>query len=69
MMPTSRAVIVAATLLLAGTVFAQRADRATSTGIMTDPSGNTRPGSQVQIKSQDTGVETVLAFDPASRAR
>ena len=41
-------------------LFAQRADRATVTGIVNDPSGSPVAGAIVRIRSDDTGVETVL---------
>ena len=41
-------------------LFAQRADRATVTGIVNDPSGSPVAGATVRIRSDDTGVETVL---------
>ena len=45
--------------------FAQRADRATITGIVTDPTGNNIPGATVQIRNQNTSVETVLTTNDA----
>jgi hypothetical protein len=47
-------------LLFAGFLFAQRADRATISGIITDPTGNNIPGATVKIRNQNTAVETVL---------
>lgn len=38
----------------------QRADRATVTGIVSDPTGHSIPGAIVKIKSDDTGVVTDL---------
>lgn len=54
-----------ALLALAGLMFAQRADRATITGVITDPSGNVIPAATVRIRSHDTNVETVLATNEA----
>jgi len=47
-------------LLLVGIVNAQRADRATITGIVTDPSGNGIPAATVRIRNENTAVETPL---------
>jgi hypothetical protein len=52
-------------LLLAGTLFAQRADRIEITGIVTDPSGNSIPSAAVRIRNVETGVETVLNTNEA----
>ena len=41
-------------------VWGQRADRATVTGVVTDPSGNSIPNATVKIRSVDTGLETVV---------
>src|SRR4051812_37401192 len=41
-------------------LLSQRADRATVTGIVTDPSGHSIPGANVKVKSDDTGVNTDL---------
>ena len=46
--------------LFASLLFAQRADRATISGIITDPTGNNIPGATVKIRNQNTSVETVL---------
>src|SRR5215471_17083097 len=60
-MSLSRAVAVSLALFLAGDLTAQRADRATITGIVTDPSGNSIPNATVRIRNDNTGVETTLA--------
>jgi hypothetical protein len=52
-------------LALAGFSIAQRADRATITGIVSDPSGNSVPGATVKIRNDDTGVETALNTNEA----
>jgi hypothetical protein len=44
---------------------AQRADRATISGIVADPSGNSIPGASVKIRNDDTGVETDLQTNEA----
>lgn len=49
-----------ALFLLAGLLLAQRADRATITGIVNDPSGNSIPSATVRIRNDGTGVETTL---------
>ena len=49
------------TLLLAtGFLFAQRADRATVAGIVTDPSGTSVAGATVHIHNDETGVDNSL---------
>ena len=66
MMLRLRVVInVLALLLLAGLLYGQRADRATITGFVNDPSGNSIPGATVKIRSDDTNVETVLTTNDA----
>ncbi|MEO8371452.1 MAG: TonB-dependent receptor [Candidatus Solibacter sp.] len=47
-------------LSTAGVLLSQRADRATVTGIVTDPTGHSIPAANVKIKSDDTGVTTDL---------
>jgi hypothetical protein len=51
--------------LLAGLVFAQRADRATITGIVTDPSGTVVAGATVRLHNDNTGVDTTLTTNDA----
>lgn len=51
--------------LVAACLFAQRADRATITGIVTDPSGNNIPNATVKIHNDDTGVDTILQTNEA----
>ena len=53
-------ICVLALLSFAALAFAQRADRATITGIVTDPTGNPIPGATVKIANTDTGVVTTL---------
>ena len=47
-------------LFLAGFLFAQRADRATITGIVTDPSGTVIAGSTIRLHNDNTGIDTTL---------
>ena len=42
-------------------VHAQRADRVTITGIVTDPTGNAIPAATVRIHDDNTGVDTNLS--------
>src|SRR6266481_5118728 len=51
---------ISALLFFAGLLLAQRADRATITGIVTDPSGNSIPNATVRIHNDGTGVDTPL---------
>ena len=46
--------------LFAGFLFAQRADRATITGIVSDPSGTVIAGAAVRIHNDGTGIDTTL---------
>jgi len=64
-MPVSRVIRFGSVLLLAGVLFAQRADRATITGIVTDPTGNSIPNATVRVLNQDTGVDTQLSSNDA----
>jgi hypothetical protein len=43
----------------------QRADRATVTGVVSDPTGNSIPNAAVKIRDVDTGVETALTTNEA----
>ena len=47
-------------LCLASPLLAQRADRATISGVVTDGQGSPIPGAAVTISNQATGVNTVL---------
>lgn len=65
-MPRFRGIFnILALLVLAGFLYAQRADRATITGFVTDPTGNYIPDASVKIRSQDTNVETALSTNEA----
>ena len=57
--------LAAATFLLNSPLVAQRADRATITGVVLDPSGNNVPGATVKVRNDDTGVDTVLQTNQA----
>jgi hypothetical protein len=57
--------ILFALLGLQTALFSQRADRATITGVVSDPSGNNVPGATVRIRNDDTGVETTLVTNQA----
>ena len=60
---TATRVIVLGLALTFGTstsLFAQRSDRATISGVVTDNQGAAVPGATVTIKNEDTGVESVL---------
>src|SRR5207253_6639311 len=52
-------------LAFAASSFAQRADRATVTGVVTDPTGQSIPHATVKVKSDDTGVVTDLTTNDA----
>lgn len=52
-------------LAFAAASFAQRADRATVTGVVTDPTGQSIPHAIVKVKSDDTGVVTDLTTNEA----
>ena len=46
-------------------LFAQRADRATITGIVNDPTGSPVASATVRIRNDDTGVETAFTTNGA----
>src|SRR5215218_7171134 len=46
-------------------LFAQRSDRATISGVVTDPQGSAVPGATVTIKNEETGVETTHTTNEA----
>src|SRR5918999_5195004 len=50
---------------LANPLLAQRADRATISGVVTDNQGAAVPGATVTIKNEDTGVENALVTNNA----
>src|SRR5438067_3614800 len=51
---------VATILFLANPLYAQRSDRGTITGVVTDTTGSSLAGATVKIKNLGTGVETIL---------
>src|SRR5688572_30768134 len=57
--------LVLAFLWLSSPILAQRADRATISGVVTDNQGAAVPGATVTIKNEGTGVETVLTTNEA----
>src|SRR6266568_5672119 len=52
-------------LVLAVPALAQRADRGTITGVVTDPTGNSIPRATVKVRNDDTGVVTDLVTNDA----
>src|SRR5258707_13288023 len=65
MMPISCRLRLTGVFLLAALLYGQRADRATITGIVTDPTGNSIPNAVVRVLNQDTGVDTQLTTNEA----
>jgi Carboxypeptidase regulatory-like domain len=65
--PSLRAAVltVSMSIVFAGWVFGQRADRATVTGVITDPSGQSIAGANVKVRNDDTGVVTDLVTNEA----
>src|SRR5690242_9725818 len=65
-MPHSRyAALIGAMLIFAGLLLGQRADRATITGLVTDPGGSAVPNSTVRVRDDNTNVETTLTTNDA----
>jgi len=64
---TIRAVLAACCLILglSSPLLAQRSDRATVSGVVTDPQGSPVPGATVTVHNQDTGVDTTLVTNSA----
>ncbi len=54
-----------AVFMAANLALAQRADRATITGVVTDPNGASIVGAAVRVRNEGTGVETVLTTNEA----
>ena len=54
-----------ATVCVSNPALAQRADRATISGVVTDNQAAAVPGATVTIKNEDTGVENVLVTNSA----
>src|SRR5260370_22084558 len=62
----SKPICLSALLLAAAaSVLAQRADRATVTGGVTDPTGKSIPAAVVKVRSDDTGLLTDLTTNEA----
>src|SRR5437868_15006067 len=62
----SKPICLSALLLAAAaSVLAQRADRATVTGVVTDPTGKSIPAAVVKVRSDDTGLLTDLTTNEA----
>jgi hypothetical protein len=59
------AAVVAAVLCVSSPLFAQRADRAIISGVVTDPQGGAVPGATVTIHNEATGVDSVLVTNDA----
>jgi hypothetical protein len=52
-------------ILVAAAALAQRADRATLSGVVTDPTGKSIPGAALKVKNDDTGVVIDLITNDA----
>jgi hypothetical protein len=61
----SRLLFPLAVLIPVGLLMAQRSDRATITGVVTDPNGAAIVNASVKIRNEGTGVETVLTTNEA----
>ena len=63
----ARALIAAlcSILFLSTPLMAQRSDRGTIGGVVTDSQGSAVPGATVTVRNDDTGVETVLTTNSA----
>ena len=59
------AIALGLTIGLANPLLAQRSDRATISGVVTDDQSAAVPGATVTIKNEDTGVETVVVTNSA----
>jgi hypothetical protein len=62
---TSTLLLLWAVILFSGLLSAQRADRATITGVVTDATGSTVPGAKVTVANDATGVQDVLTSNAA----
>ena len=58
-------VVACLVLGMAGSLSAQRADRATITGVVADPTGAFVPGAAIAITDEGTGLETALESNAA----
>jgi hypothetical protein len=59
------AALLCSTICVSSPALAQRADRATISGVVTDHQDAAVPGASVTIKNEDTGVETALVTNSA----
>ena len=57
--------LVGATVCISSPAFAQRADRATLSGVVIDNQAAAVPGATITIKNEETGVENVLVTNSA----
>ena len=57
--------VLACILCTVGPLLAQRSDRAIITGVVTDPTASSVPGTTVKIRNEATGVETILITNDA----
>ena len=57
--------LLCAAVCISSPAFAQRADRATLSGVVTDNQAAAVPGATVTIKNEETGVENVLVTNSA----
>ena len=57
--------VLCTTLCFSGPLLAQRSDRATISGVVTDPQGSPVPGATVTVHNQETGVDTVRVTNEA----
>src|SRR5215213_4232346 len=64
-LPRRIATLLSLSFCLASPALAQRADRATISGVVTDPQGSGVPGATVTIRNEGTGVDTVLVTNAA----
>ena len=64
-LPRLAVMLLCLSLGTSSALFAQRSDRATISGVVSDAQGNAVPGATVTIKNDDTGVETVRVTNAA----
>ena len=58
-------VLLSLSFCLTSPALAQRADRATISGVVSDAQGAAVPGATVTIQNEETGVDTVLVTNAA----
>jgi hypothetical protein len=64
-LPRMAAMLLCLCLGTSSSLFAQRSDRATISGVVTDAQGNAVPGAAVTVRNDDTGVETLRVTNAA----